>query len=85
MTIQNKRVESKNFECTQQSGVEESLLPSRGIAVLPRGVNSGEVMAATYLLPHVSYNVLILYMNIIEFIHLAIIKCEEVMNLQESY
>jgi hypothetical protein len=49
------------------------MLPSRGIAVLPRGENSGEVMAATYLLPHVSYYVLILYMNIIEFIHLAII------------
>lgn len=70
---QSKRVEPKNFERIYQSGVEGSLLPSRGIAVLPRGENSGEVMAATYLLPHVYYYVIILYMNIIEFIHFAII------------
>jgi hypothetical protein len=46
---ETKQVEPKNFECIY-SGVEESLLPSRGMVVLLEE-NNGELVAA-YLLPH---------------------------------
>jgi hypothetical protein len=44
-----------------------------GYAILLRGENSGEVVAAAYLLPHSLLRRIILYMNIIEFIHVAMI------------
>jgi hypothetical protein len=53
MTIQYKRVEPKNFEYSYQSGVEESLLPSRDIAVPTRIEQRGDNDSNVYpLTPH---------------------------------
>jgi hypothetical protein len=43
------------------------------MAVLSSGKNSGGLVAAAYLLPHVSYYMNIFYMNIVEFVHVTII------------
>ena len=67
-TKQESRTE---LECIDKSGVEESLAAITGHGCSPRGRTAGIVTA--YLLPHYLLLYVILYMNIIEFIHVAII------------